>query len=720
MASEPRTSYSGMLIADSADRDFAEWMLRKAGVDAVAAAVQSAIDTGLRPFPSVISRTLSLTKTQMREERASQETARPKIASRQPARGDQPPPPPETGIWRPFQSDGLRITIDFAYHPAYNRWWREALTECAVPAYFQGKRKAWVLPLNSLPRVLDALSSHELYFRRDVAQKFAADAASNPLSMAGDWLAVRVSQGVLPSGSVSMVVESGYDPMLNDALRLTNAATWVPASKAWMLDLSVERTLEVLEQAGIARDSITLTDDVLEILAAQAGGSSLPPIDLGPLSVAQPGVKPDADGISGMLMAAAKPLQKLTVATQKIKVAAQDHSLLPHQIDGVHHLLGSSSSLLADDMGLGKTRQAIVACIVDGRPTMVLCPATLKDNWRREITDRGVPQESVQVLGNGRTPDPTKTWWIANFEIAKNCSDIPFSNLIVDEAHYLKEPSSQRTKDAFRLSAKAERVVLLTATPVLNREEEIWTLLRLGGHPLGQIELRDFRGMHAGSPEARQELGRRLDEWMLRRMKTGTVSIPGKTRIEPILTPTDSALSEYLAIFRSDKLQAMEKMWKLQVWLEATKRQFIVDTLRDLQANAKAIVFSQYLETVDWYMEQLGPSAVRLTGAESLKAREIAQKSFQDDPSVRYFITTFKAGGVGLTLTAANYVLMTSRPWTPAEMEQAEDRANRIGQKSLVQVIIPTIPGTIDEQIARVLNDKSELTAEILHTQTVH
>jgi len=720
MVSEPRTNDFGMLIADSADRDFAEWMLNKAGADAIAAAVQTAVDAGQRPFPSVIARTLSLTKAAMREERALQDTAPPKVASRQSVREGHPPPPPDSGIWRPFQSDGLRLAINFAYHPAYNRWWREALAECAVPAYFQGTRKAWIIPSSSLPRVLDALSSHEAYFRKDVAQQFAANAAANPQSMAGDWLAVRVSQGVLSSGSVATVVESGYDPILNDALRLTNAATWVPASKAWMLDLSVDRALEILEQAGIARDSITLTDDVLEILAAQAGGSTLPPIDLGPLSVAQPGSKPDDGGISGMLIAATKPLQNLEVATRKIEVAAHDHSLLPHQVDGVRHLLRSTSSLLADDMGLGKTRQAIVACLVDGRPTMVLCPATLKDNWRREITDRGVPQESVQVLGNGRAPDPTKMWWIANFEIAQNCGDIPFVNLIIDEAHYLKEPSSQRTKDAFRLSAKAERVVLLTATPVLNREEEIWTLLRLGGHPLGQIELRDFRSMHAGSPEARQELGRRLDEWMLRRMKTGTVSIPGKKRIEPSLTPPDSALRDYMAILGSDKLQAMEKMWKLQVWLEATKRQFIVDTLRDLQANAKAIVFSQYLETVDWYMEQLGPSAVRLTGAESLKARQLAEKNFQQDPSVRYMITTFKAGGVGLTLTAASYVLMTSRPWTPAEMEQAEDRANRIGQKSLVQVIIPTIPGTIDEQIARVLNDKSELTADILHAQVVH
>ncbi len=718
MANEPRTSYCGILIADAADREFAEWMLNKVGQDAVAAAVRSAINSGKRPFPSVISRALSLSKAEMRQARnLAQSKATP---ARHPPNENAPPPPPEAGIWRTFLSDGLRLAIDFAYHPAYNRWWREALVESAIPAYFQGKLKKWIIPSRSLTRMLDALSEHESYFRKDVALRLAAEADARPQSMAGEWLDVRISQGILPSGAVAMVVEAGYDPLLNEALRLTNSATWVPANKAWMLDLSPERTLEVLERAGIPRTSVTLTDDVLEILAAQANGPSIPPIDLGPLSVAKPGATSDDEGISDLLMATVKPLQKLPIPTQKIATATNEHSLLPHQVEGVRHLLQSTSTLLADDMGLGKTRQAIVACLIDGRPTMVLCPATLKDNWRAEIIGRGVPPEMVQVLGNGRTPDPKKSWWIANFEIAMNCGEIPFSNLIIDEAHYLKEPSSQRTKDAFKLSAKANRVTLLTATPVLNREEEIWTLLRLGGHPIGQMELRDFRSMYAGSPEARKELRKRLDEWMLRRMKTATVTIPGKTRIEPTLTPTETAMQEYMAIFASNKLQAMEKMWKLQAWLESTKRQFIVDTLRDLQPNAKAIVFSQYLETVDWYLEQLGSSAVRLTGAESLTARRMAQKSFQEDPSVRYFITTFKAGGVGLTLTAASYVFMTSRPWTPAEMEQAEDRANRIGQKSLVQVIVPTIPGTIDEQIARVLNDKTELTSDILHTKSAH
>ncbi|MEN1606950.1 SNF2-related protein, partial [Pseudomonas aeruginosa] len=100
--------------------------------------------------------------------------------------------------------------------------------------------------------------------------------------------------------------------------------------------------------------------------------------------------------------------------------------------------------------------------------------------------------------------------------------------MLCDEAHYLKEPDSTRTRNAFLLSKHIERRFLLTATPVLNRESELHTLLRLSGHPIGAIPLSDFLSDFAGSPELRKALSERVSEWMLRRRKDVLASLKGK------------------------------------------------------------------------------------------------------------------------------------------------------------------------------------------------
>jgi SNF2 family DNA or RNA helicase len=127
------------------------------------------------------------------------------------------------------------------------------------------------------------------------------------------------------------------------------------------------------------------------------------------------------------------------------------------------------------------------------------------------------------------------------------------------------------------------------------------------------------------------------------------------------------------------------------------------------------VIFCQYKSSVAILMAQFGNQAVRFTGDESLQERQEGLAQFQEPNSgVRYFIGTLEAGGLGITLTAASYVLMASRPLTPSVQYQAEDRVCRIGQAHRVEVIIPTVAGTIDRDIQELLDEKETAIEQVL------
>lgn len=130
-------------------------------------------------------------------------------------------------------------------------------------------------------------------------------------------------------------------------------------------------------------------------------------------------------------------------------------------------------------------------------------------------------------------------------------------------------------------------------------------------------------------------------------------------------------------------------------------------------------MFCEYIDTVEALREALtsgGIGCVSLVGSDAPKKRMKAIDEFQQSPAVRVFIGTTMAAGVGITLTAANYVFFASLPWTPALKRQAEDRAYRSGQRRDVFVIIPVVPGTIDEQVFALLGTKKEIEDDIVES----
>ncbi len=520
------------------------------------------------------------------------------------------------------------------------------------------------------------------------------------------------------------VASFSYDPVLGRRIKGAGGVWW-GEEKVWIVPGKEPVVLiESVFVPGGVRESDIIVSDVPYKEGAARSWTKKGFLDLGTSAL------PDFGGLEELPEGEGKKKQPAVVFASSMEMMEieggilkklQKEDLLPHQHLAVLHLLSRTSALLADDMGLGKTRSAIVAARHAASRRLIVCPASLKTNWKSEIL-KVYPEEllNIHIVGPGQKDVPTAaTWVITNYESLapiKAAGGGDFGVLVVDEAHYVKEVSAQRTKDLMSL-ARIPRRYLLTATPILNRAEEIWSLMAIGGHPLGRIPWKEFRNAFTKSKEARAQLSKRLDEWMLRRLKSETISLPGRYEVNPEISMEAAMEQSYKDILNDGTKLPIAKVVPLRKILERAKVPFIIETLESMAEESKAIVFCQYLDIVEEIMEEcerLGIGAVRFTGKESSSLRKESQDAFQEDADVRVFVTTLSSGGVGLTLTKADTVIFASRPWTPALKDQAECRADRMGQVRKVCVINPLIRGTIDEDIVKMLESKGEVIESVL------
>jgi superfamily II DNA or RNA helicase len=427
------------------------------------------------------------------------------------------------------------------------------------------------------------------------------------------------------------------------------------------------------------------------------------------------------DSDNEVYLAVTSPLKPTPLTDARIDELIRRYELYDYQRGGVRHLVRNTSSLLADDMGLGKTRQAICAADIlfglDGcGQILIACPASLLINWSREI---------VMAIGEGERiaigrHDPEAKWVIVNYDILADVVAYAhnFKVMILDEAHLLKEPTSNRTRYAFDIASKVPYRAILTGTPILNRESEIHTLLRLSGHPIGSIPLKEFEAQFAGDPAFRTQLNERISEWMLRRTKDLVLKhLKGKQRQAMFIRLTDEQRARYEAINGDASILVLPKITMLRRELEGFKVDQIVQMVTDLNGDDKILIFCEFKETISRFkaaFEARGIDYETMSGEMSGTRRQKAVDRFQEDPLKRAFVLITGAGGVGWNLTAANYVIPASLPWNPAIAAQAEDRAYRNGQLRLVIVKIPLVENTIDMDLVQMHRDKQLIAAEIV------
>ena len=426
-------------------------------------------------------------------------------------------------------------------------------------------------------------------------------------------------------------------------------------------------------------------------------------------------------------------------------------------MEGVAFLLGRRRAILADDMGLGKTRQAIVSLRHDSPdgPFLVVCPASVKRNWAREIA-AVAPTASILVLeGGNAVPERFPEWTIVNYDIlARHLEALAratWAGIVFDEAHYLKNHTSARSRVARQLVDRATTrattggsrepaVYLLTGTPLTNRPRDLFVLLQLAGHALGRSFLsfakrycaavKNGYGWKTDGASNLEELTVQLHGVMLRRSKDAVLALPPKLRTWlPVEVPEGTGAEEIRAVIYHllrttdpaskgaggggqgrDRIKLLALLTKARRQLAVAKADATIDFVSGaVEQGEKVIVFSCFDEPLQAFAKAFGKQAVLLTGRTPVKKRQALVDRFQQDDGVRVFLANIVAGGVGLNLTAASQVVFNDLDWVPANHWQAEDRAYRIGQTRTVNVTYLVGEDTVDDFVQTVLVTKAAL-----------
>ena len=617
-------------------------------------------------------------------------------------------------------ADGRRVGLQLLHIPGVKK------PLAAAGAWWCAPRRMSVLRSQSAQAVVSALQAayQGHYVDLEEAPGTIAAALRDPQA---DYFSQLLDVQIFPLRGAELTrgryaVSFLYDGPCVAAMRSLQGLFHTHAA-AWQVQADPEQIIERLQAvAGVAREFVFVHEQPVLIESMSASSAGHVPIKVPAMAPERgvPGVAAPEEG-KGYFSTELERETGLQFDARALDELVARGTLRDYQAVGVRHMLGQTGCCLGDDMGLGKSRQVVVATrmVAQAGRVLIVCPATLRMNWLREI-QMVYPQAVVGIVAEtAHERLQGCEWVVANYERLGGLvrdADLSFHVMAVDEAHYLKEYDSGRTRNMFLLAGRIPRRYVVTGTPLLSREVEMHTLLRMTGHPLGQLTLKEFSKEFAGNSEKRARLAAALKGWMLRRSKDVLTELGDKSRQVVYISPAEG-LGAYKEIWDDMSLQAMPKIVKLRQALEALKIGYLVELVEGLSAGDKLIIFCEYIQTVEALREALqaqGVGCATLVGQDSLKTRQRAIDAFQQDEAVTAFIATTSAAGVGITLTAANYVAFASLPWTPALMRQAEDRAYRMGQKRDVIVKVPLVAGTIDESVWKLQISKRETEVEVV------
>lgn len=447
----------------------------------------------------------------------------------------------------------------------------------------------------------------------------------------------------------------------------------------------------------------------------------------------------------------------------EIAISGLGGELRPFQRAGTAYALAKKRTFIADEMGLGKTVQALATLqAAQAFPALILCPASLKLNWKREA-EKWIPGRTVSVL-NGKNTDAMfgADILILNYDnLKKNLErllGLGLRSVVADESHYLKNFKAQRTEAAKKICSKCEYRIFLTGTPLLNRPQELLSQLGaigrlddLGGFwPFAKRYCRAYQskwGWDMSGAAHLDELNQKLRATCyVRRNKADVLTeLPAKQRANQTVEISNRAEyqraeksliawlresvandAEFLRSIagmssaeqkaaknaRADEAEQKGKRAERLVKIEALKRLAARGKLEAaqewiesfLETGEKLVVFAWHKEIVAAVADMFHCDSI--TGDTPLDKRQAYVDKFQNDPSAKIIVLNIQAGGVGLTLTAASNVLFLELGWNPGVHDQAEDRCHRIGQESQVTAWYLLAQQTIDDKIYDLIESK--------------
>ena len=431
-------------------------------------------------------------------------------------------------------------------------------------------------------------------------------------------------------------------------------------------------------------------------------------------------------------------------------------AFLPFQLAGIQYALNRQHTLIGDEPGLGKTIQAIgLSNAAGSKFSLVICPASLRLNWRREIRAWStIPDVGVYPVMKAKDGvNPFSNYVLISYELARQ-PDIHatlcelgakrgWDHLILDEAHYLKTPGARRTHAIFgyahnpeidHISKYAKRITALTGTPLPNRPRECYTITRaLCWDAIDWMSYDAFTHRYnpsfawpSGRVEERMghlpELQFRLrTNFMVRRLKKDVLKdLPPKqyelTYVEETGAIRHALRAEALLHFDPSKLD--QKM--LIDGAVSTARRLMGEAVAPRAVEHVKILFDGGVEKIllgawhhsvmDYLEKNLQQFGVLRLDGKTPKGRIEAMKAiFQSDPKVGIWLGQLQASGEGHNLTAASHVVLAEPSWVPKDNEQFIDRAHRIGQKGNVLAQFLVAPGSLAERILGVAIEKAQV-----------
>jgi SNF2-related domain/Helicase conserved C-terminal domain/SWIM zinc finger len=466
--------------------------------------------------------------------------------------------------------------------------------------------------------------------------------------------------------------------------------------------------------------------------------------------------------------------QRIAATSAEIRRDPRSHPLrttllkveiLPYQLDGIAFAAGVGRAILADDMGLGKTLQGIgvaelLAREASIRKVLVVCPASVKSQWRSEIL-RFSERDCQIVLGSAEQRAAQYEngcfFTICNYEqVLRDILAIDRAKwdlIILDEGQRIKNWEAKTTQTM--KSLRSPFALVLSGTPLENRLDDLFSVVEfIDDRRLGPAFR--FFNRHRVTDEKGKVLGykdldllrERLKPVLLRRTRSAVMKdLPPRTTEIVRVAPTDeqaeidaaqmqivSTIVRKKYISEMDLLRLQKALLLARMNADST---FLVDKhppgfsskldrLQELleelagEQDRKIVLFSEWTTTlrlIEQQIKRLKLDYVKLDGSVPQKRRQQLVHQFQRDRTCRAFLTT-NAGSTGLNLQAANTVINVDLPWNPAVLEQRISRAHRMGQKNPVQVYLLVTEGTIEEKLLATLSAKHDLALAALDIES--
>ncbi|XP_021822588.1 SWI/SNF-related matrix-associated actin-dependent regulator of chromatin subfamily A-like protein 1 isoform X1 [Prunus avium] len=527
-----------------------------------------------------------------------------------------------------------------------------------------------------------------------------------------------------------------YDQVLVGAVRKIPKSTWNAKERLWMFPIS---SLSPAEKILHETSGVNVEVDNLDPLVHRA--------------IAAASVVPD-------------------IQDQYDRIpSCIESKLLPFQREGVRFILQHGGrALLADEMGLGKTLQAIAvaSCVRDSWPVLILTPSSLRLQWASMIQQwMNIPSSDILVVlsqcgGSNRSgftvvSSNTKgtihldgLFNIISYDVVPKLQNLlmasEFKVVIADESHFLKNAQAKRTTASLPVIKKAQYAILLSGTPALSRPIELFKQLEAlypdvykSVHEYGNRYCKGGTfGLYQGASNHEELHNLMKATVMIRRLKNDVLSeLPVKRRQQVFLDLAEKDMKQINALFRElevvkakikacqtkeevDSLKFAEKNLINKIYTDSAEAKIpaVLDYLGTvIEAGCKFLVFAHHQSMIDsiyQFLLKKKVGCIRIDGSIPTVSRQAYVTDFQEKDSVKAAVLSIKAGGVGLTLTAASTVIFAELSWTPGDLIQAEDRAHRIGQVSSVNIYYLLANDTVDDIIWDVVQSKLENLGQML------